>query len=204
MHGRGLSKRLVATCCNLCLLYPVSGCERTPLRHACSPFLSLFELSEYMSVTAVLFALPAGESFPVRFAPLSSAACCQNICQLCWFDFPTGRLFETTLLTKCFILFLNTNRNKQTNFSPWDLVNFIHVKFFVSRVGEEGLLRLWQDSLKFLMVGAVRRGQTALRSPIQLRPSVVPVFPWITVAVTFLLGATSATIGIIIWLLTLD
>ena len=103
-----------------------------------------------MSVTAMLFALPAGESFPVRFAPLSTAACCQNICQLCWFDFPTGRLFETTLLTKCLILFLTTNRNKQTNFSPWDLVNFIHVKFFVSRVGEEGLLRLWQDSLKFL------------------------------------------------------
>ena len=78
------------------------------------------------------------------------------------------------------------------------------MKFFVSRVGEEGLLRLWQDSLKFLMVGAVRRGQTALKSPIQLRPSVVPAFPWITVAVTFLLGAVSATIGIFIWLLTLD
>ena len=65
------------------------------------------------------------------------------------FVFSTGRLWNNSwqIVWSC-----SEHKQGQTNqeLFTWDLVNFIYVKFFVSRVGEEGLLRLWQDSLKFL------------------------------------------------------
>ena len=76
--------------------------------------------------------------------------------------------------------------------------------FSISRVGEVGLLLKSAGSHKFLMVGAVRRGQRALASPVQLLPVPQPTFPWCTVFSAFLIGNFTAAVGLLIWLFTLD
>ena len=84
-----------------------------------------------------------------------------------------------------------------------DLVWNSHLWIFRFKGGWGGFPAKLQD-VEFLMVGAVRRGQTAFQSPVQLQPILQPVFPWCAVSSAFLVGGLSATIGIFIWLLTLD
>ena len=54
------------------------------------------------------------------------------------------------------------------------------------------------------MVGAVQRGRKAVQSPVQLRPTPQPAFPWFTAILIFSAGAAAASVGIFIWLLHLD